>query len=117
MLAAWRNCRRRSLSLRAQTADFVCTGTAVGSRCILAPSTTRRGSVAYVGLVPELPGIGPWVGVRLDEPAGKNDGTVSGKRYFDCEPQYGVFVRPDRVEVGEWEELGLDDDDDDLEEI
>ncbi|KAL8867245.1 MAG: hypothetical protein Q9174_005787 [Haloplaca sp. 1 TL-2023] len=88
----------------------------VGSRCILAPSTTRRGSVAYVGLIPEIPGIGPWVGVRLDEPAGKNDGTVSGKRYFDCEPQYGVFVRPDRVEVGDWRELGLDDDDD-LEEI
>ncbi|KAL8968095.1 MAG: hypothetical protein Q9183_002627 [Haloplaca sp. 2 TL-2023] len=87
------------------------------SRCILAPSTTRRGSVSYVGLVPELPGVGPWVGVRLDEPAGKNDGTVSGKRYFNCEPHYGVFVRPDRVEVGDWKELGLDDDDDDLEEI
>ncbi|KAL8702876.1 MAG: hypothetical protein Q9201_003939 [Fulgogasparrea decipioides] len=89
----------------------------VGARCILPPSTTRRGSVAYVGLVPEIPGIGPWVGVRLDEPAGKNDGSVSGQRYFNCEPQYGVFVRPERVEVGDWKELGLDDEDDDLEEI
>ncbi|KAL8712848.1 MAG: hypothetical protein Q9220_003056 [cf. Caloplaca sp. 1 TL-2023] len=84
----------------------------VGARCILPPSTTRRGTVAYVGLIPELPGIGPWIGVRLDEPAGKNDGHVSGTRYFDCETQYGVFVRPDRVEIGDWKELGLEEDDD-----
>ncbi|KAL8699967.1 MAG: hypothetical protein Q9224_001180 [Gallowayella concinna] len=91
----------------------------VGARCILPPSSTRRGSVAYVGLVPEIPGIGPWIGVKLDEPAGKNDGSVAGRRYFDCEPQYGVFVRPERVEVGDWKELGLenDDEDDDLDEI
>ncbi|KAL8718607.1 MAG: hypothetical protein Q9225_004270 [Loekoesia sp. 1 TL-2023] len=89
----------------------------VGARCILPPSTTRRGTVAYVGLIPEIPGLGPWVGVRLDEPAGKNDGTAGGKRYFDCEPQYGIFVRPERVQVGDWQELGLDDDDDDPDEI
>ncbi|KAI4255752.1 MAG: hypothetical protein LQ352_002403 [Teloschistes flavicans] len=91
-------------------------GIKVGARCILPPSTTRRGIVAYVGIVPEIPGVGPWIGVRLDEPAGKNDGSVSGKRYFDCEPYYGVFVRPERVEVGDWRELSLDEDDD-LEEI
>ncbi|KAL8895016.1 MAG: hypothetical protein Q9192_003903 [Flavoplaca navasiana] len=90
---------------------------AVGKRCVLSPSTTRRGTVAYVGLVPEIPGIGPWVGIRLDEPAGKNDGSVAGRRYFECDPQYGVFVRPDRVEVGDWKELGLEEDDDDLDEI
>lgn len=99
------------------TADGKMPEISVGLRCILPPSTTRRGTVAYVGLVSELPGLGPWVGVRLDEPAGKNDGSIKGKRYFDCEPQYGVFVRPDRVEVGDWRELGLDEDDDDPDEI
>ncbi|KAL8815329.1 MAG: hypothetical protein Q9223_005529 [Gallowayella weberi] len=90
----------------------------VGARCILAPSSIRRGTVAYVGLVPEIAGIGPWIGVELDEPAGKNDGSVAGKRYFDCKPQYGVFVRPERVEVGDWKVLGLEEDDDnDLDEI
>ncbi|KAL8750965.1 MAG: hypothetical protein Q9199_006739 [Rusavskia elegans] len=89
----------------------------VGARCVLSPSTTRRGTIAYVGLIPEIPGIGPWVGVKLDEPVGKNDGSVAGQRYFDCDPQYGVFVRPERVDVGNWKELGLGEDDDDLDEI
>ncbi|KAL8996666.1 MAG: hypothetical protein Q9169_003890 [Polycauliona sp. 2 TL-2023] len=89
---------------------------AVGARCVLSPSTTRRGTIAYVGLIPEIPGIGPWIGVKLDEPAGKNDGTVAGKRYFECGPQYGVFVRPERVEIGDWKELGLEEDDE-LDEI
>lgn len=77
----------------------------------------RRGTVAYVGLVPEIPGIGPWIGVILDEPAGKNDGSVAGISYFDCAPQYGVFVRPERVKIGGWQELGVEEDDDDLDEI
>ncbi|KAL8841758.1 MAG: hypothetical protein Q9170_000791 [Blastenia crenularia] len=89
----------------------------IGARCILSPSTTRRGTVAFIGLIPEISGLGPWVGVRLDEPVGKNDGTAGGKRYFDCEAHYGVFVRPERIEVGDWKELGLDDEDEEPDEI
>ena len=58
--------------------------------------------MAFVGEVEELPGKGPWVGVCLDEPVGKNDGTVGEKRYFTCSDKRGVFVRPDRVEIGAW---------------
>ena len=29
--------------------------------------------------------------------SGKNDGTVHGKKYFDCKPKHGVFVRHDRL--------------------
>lgn len=38
---------------------------------------------------------------------GKNDGRVGEKRYFECESSRGVFVRPDRVEKGDWGVLGF----------
>lgn len=70
----------------------------------------RRGTVRYLGAIPELPGIGVWVGIALDEPVGRNDGSVKGgKRYFECGASCGVFVRPERVEVGDFpvlDELG-----------
>lgn len=96
---------------------------------------TRRGTIRYVGPVPEIPTSssvrddsdgGWWVGIELDEPVGKNDGSIGGKRYFTTSfttptttstttnatmkmseasnigPKSGVFVRPDRVQVGDW---------------
>lgn len=40
---------------------------------------------------------GDWVGVEIDHPSGKNDGSVQGVRYFDCRPAHGLFVRPKQV--------------------
>jgi hypothetical protein len=55
-------------------------GLAVSTRVRLLPeSDARRGTVSYAGLVPEIPGIGAWIGVTLDEPTGKIDGSVKGK--------------------------------------
>lgn len=89
----------------------------VGRRCQLLPANDgRRGTVAFIGPVKEIPGsVGPWIGVNLDEPTGKNDGTVGGQRYFECAEKYGVFVRPERVEVGNFPVL--DEFDEDMEEI
>ena len=77
-------------------------------RCRLLPSNSddRRGTIRYAGPVPEIPDIGTWVGIELDEPTGKNDGSVAGKRYFECKPSRGVFVRPERVEVGTFSSAG-----------
>ena len=32
---------------------------------------------------------GIWAGIELEEPAGKNDGSVAGVSYFKCSPKYG----------------------------
>ena len=89
----------------------------VGKRCQIGAESSRRGEIRYVGEVPEIPGPGgPWLGIALDEPVGKNDGSVAGTRYFACEPKCGLFVRAERVEVGEFDPL-LGRTDEDLEEI
>uniref|UniRef100_A0A8C6TGZ0 Dynactin subunit 1 n=1 Tax=Neogobius melanostomus TaxID=47308 RepID=A0A8C6TGZ0_9GOBI len=57
----------------------------------------QRGTVAYIGTTAFA--SGKWVGVILDEPKGKNDGTVQGKRYFTCEDNQGIFVRQSQIQL------------------
>ena len=56
-----------------------------------------RGTVRFCGATSFS--AGKWVGIELEEPNGKNDGTVQGVRYFTCKMSYGVFVRPSQVKV------------------
>ncbi|VDD80908.1 unnamed protein product [Mesocestoides corti] len=62
----------------------------VGSS-VLVVGKNLKGTVAYIGTTQFSPG--KWVGVVLNEPLGKNNGTVQGKRYFDCQENCGLFVR------------------------
>ena len=39
----------------------------------------------------------PRLGVELDDPTGKNNGTVTGHRYFSCAPDHGALVKPHKA--------------------
>lgn len=105
----------------AHARDAAARGIEPGRRCRVGADDSRRGVVRYVGDVPEIPGgAGFWVGVHLDEPVGKNDGSIGGKRYWGDGPaelKHGVFVRPEKVEVGDFSPLNDLADDLDMEEI
>jgi len=84
---------------------------AAGNRCQIVDSTeanfNKLGTVRFVGHTEFKPGY--WVGVELDEPLGRNNGTVQGKAYFDCAHNHGSFVRPDKVVVGDFPKLDLEE--------
>jgi len=84
----------------------------VGSRCQVEsaePGFHKRGTVRYVGTTKFASAL--WVGVEYDEPIGKNDGSVQGERYFECRQGYGAFVRPNKIETGDFpvEEINFDE--------
>lgn len=57
----------------------------------------KVGIVKFVGTTHFKPGL--WVGVELDTPSGKNDGSVNGVSYFTCKSKFGIFVRPDKCKI------------------
>jgi len=63
----------------------------VGDR-VTVGQTELMGTVKFLG--PTEFAAGDWLGIELDEQAGKNDGSVKGKRYFESKPEHGIFVRP-----------------------
>lgn len=85
----------------------------VGNRCeIVVPNQLpKRGVVMFKGGVQFADGL--WVGVKYDEPFGKNDGSVDGVKYFEAPRNYGAFVKPAHVKVGDYPEItcGLEYDD------
>ncbi|XP_016108416.1 CAP-Gly domain-containing linker protein 1-like isoform X4 [Sinocyclocheilus grahami] len=62
----------------------------------------KPGVIQFLGETQFAPG--QWAGIVLDEPIGKNDGSVSGVRYFQCEPLKGIFTRPSKLSRTEGEE-------------
>ncbi|EHY61312.1 hypothetical protein HRR83_009010 [Exophiala dermatitidis] len=113
---------------RHDQAEITARGIKEGLRCRVSHDDGRRGVVRFVGEIPGLGGIKEagcvWVGVELDEPVGRNDGSVkveaedrtqTTKRIFQCGDKFGVFSRPEKVEVGDFPPL--DDLDEDMEEI
>ncbi|XP_034840541.1 restin homolog isoform X2 [Maniola hyperantus] len=68
----------------------------LGDRVIVSSSRgSKAGTLRYVGVTEFAPGV--WGGVELDDPLGKNDGSVDGKRYFECAPRFGLFAPISKV--------------------
>ncbi|XP_055797797.1 CAP-Gly domain-containing linker protein 2 isoform X5 [Salvelinus fontinalis] len=55
----------------------------------------KPGVIAYLGETQFAPG--QWAGVVLNDLLGKNDGSVGGVRYFECQPHQGIFTRPSKL--------------------
>ena len=66
-----------------------------------------EGTVRYIGAVDWDEDEDIWLGLELEKPVGKNDGTVDGKTYFTClkgadtDEEFGFFIRanPKKVKV------------------
>lgn len=74
----------------------------IGQRCriCLPNKPIQHGTVMYKGRLDGKNGY--WVGVKYDEPYGKHDGCLNGKRYFETLPKYGSFVTPSAIEIGDF---------------
>ena len=59
--------------------------------CILILISLQFGILRFCG--PTDFASGEWAGVELDTPIGKNDGSVGGVFYFQCQPKRGKLTR------------------------
>ncbi|XP_064626723.1 CAP-Gly domain-containing linker protein 3-like isoform X2 [Lineus longissimus] len=63
-------------------------GIELGERVVVGGA--KHGTLRYCGPTEFAAGI--WAGVELDDPVGKNDGTVGNISYFACPLKYGIFA-------------------------
>ncbi|XP_076338969.1 CAP-Gly domain-containing linker protein 4-like isoform X2 [Tachypleus tridentatus] len=55
----------------------------------------RKGIIRFAGETEFAPGW--WYGIELDQPLGKNDGSVQGVKYFECHPDHGLFASSQKI--------------------
>ncbi|XP_072530613.1 CAP-Gly domain-containing linker protein 2 isoform X2 [Salminus brasiliensis] len=87
------NASDKSSSKASEVGDEVVGDFVVGERVWV--NGVKPGCIAYLGETQFAPG--QWAGVVLNELVGKNDGSVGGVRYFECQPLQGIFTRPSKL--------------------
>ncbi|EHB15888.1 CAP-Gly domain-containing linker protein 4 [Heterocephalus glaber] len=63
-------------------------GLKLGDRVVIAGQ--KIGTLRFCGTTEFA--SGQWAGIELDEPEGKNNGSVGKVQYFKCAPKYGIFA-------------------------
>ncbi|XP_055483232.1 CAP-Gly domain-containing linker protein 4 isoform X2 [Psammomys obesus] len=63
-------------------------GLKLGDRVVIAGQ--KVGTLRFCGTTEFA--NGQWAGIELDEPEGKNNGSVGRVQYFKCAPKYGIFA-------------------------
>lgn len=58
---------------------------------IVALKDGRQATIRFLGTTHFAEG--EWVGIELEDTSGKNDGSVQGERYFECDMGHGMFLR------------------------
>ncbi|KAJ8275836.1 hypothetical protein COCON_G00075880 [Conger conger] len=87
------NASDKSSSKVSEVGDDVLGDYVVGERVWV--NGVKPGCIHYLGETQFAPG--QWAGVVLNELVGKNDGSVGGVRYFECQPHQGIFTRPSKL--------------------
>ncbi|KAG2200554.1 hypothetical protein INT47_012340 [Mucor saturninus] len=68
----------------------------IGQRVTIPSLDNCTGILRYVGEPDFKSGV--WAGIELDKQGeGKNDGSVQGKRYFQCAPNTGIFIGVNKI--------------------
>ncbi|XP_015914966.1 CAP-Gly domain-containing linker protein 4 [Parasteatoda tepidariorum] len=68
-------------------------GIQIGDKVIVGGA--KVGILRYCGATQFASGI--WAGVELEEPLGKNDGTLKGISYFKCPQNHGIFAPINKI--------------------
>lgn len=72
----------------ASKAVLTSVGLKLGDRVVIAGQ--KVGTLRFCGTTEFA--SGQWAGIELDEPEGKNNGSVGKVQYFKCAPKYGIFA-------------------------
>lgn len=75
--------------------NLTMTGQEISTGTVITLTDGRQATVRFIGLTHFA--NGEWIGVELTDATGKNDGEVQGERYFQCEPGFGMFIRPTAI--------------------
>ncbi|XP_078503646.1 CAP-Gly domain-containing linker protein 4 isoform X2 [Lissotriton helveticus] len=69
-------------------------GLNLGDRVVIAGQ--KVGTLRFCGTADFA--SGQWAGIEMDEPEGKNNGSVGGVQYFNCPPRYGIFAPLSKIQ-------------------